>query len=310
VGWKPYFDAPTHQICRPHDDLAKHPLLRVYILQDPQIPVCTLYASTSLHSLILLLETYRISTPRRFGKTISVCLFVAALICACPNIEISIYSTCKFHSPACCRQKNRCFSLRSASITRQCFWRRWGQTTRVHHWCQRVYRQTDQPETSTKHSQVHVHHRRRFENFADGIFKKELRRSRNARIRIQVRHKATELVSIKGIARTWSTLALLVVFRKFSGSVWSFYLYIFYMPFTTCEPFSEVFFTKPQIQQRLSALSLSLCLSLSLFLSITHTRTFLCHSLSLSLSPALSPLRKAMSQGHVARPCTFARACE
>ena len=36
-----------------------------------------------------------ISTPRRFGKTISVCLFVAALIFACPNIEISIYSTCK-----------------------------------------------------------------------------------------------------------------------------------------------------------------------------------------------------------------------
>ena len=36
-----------------------------------------------------------ISTPRRFGKTISVCLFVAALIYACPSIEISIYSTCK-----------------------------------------------------------------------------------------------------------------------------------------------------------------------------------------------------------------------
>ena len=35
-----------------------------------------------------------ISTPRRFGKTISVCLFVAALLFACPNIEISIYSTC------------------------------------------------------------------------------------------------------------------------------------------------------------------------------------------------------------------------
>lgn len=36
-----------------------------------------------------------ISTPRRFGKTISVCLFVAALMFACPSIEISIYSTCK-----------------------------------------------------------------------------------------------------------------------------------------------------------------------------------------------------------------------
>jgi len=39
---------------------------------------------------------HRISTPRRFGKTIAVCLFVAALIYACPNIEISIYSTCNF----------------------------------------------------------------------------------------------------------------------------------------------------------------------------------------------------------------------
>lgn len=36
-----------------------------------------------------------ISTPRRFGKTISVCLFVAALLYAAPSIEISIYSTCK-----------------------------------------------------------------------------------------------------------------------------------------------------------------------------------------------------------------------
>lgn len=36
-----------------------------------------------------------ISTPRRFGKTVSVCLFVAALMFAAPSIEISIYSTCK-----------------------------------------------------------------------------------------------------------------------------------------------------------------------------------------------------------------------
>ena len=43
-------------------------------------------------------ETYQeclISTPRRFGKTISVCLFVAALLYSAPNVEISIYSTCK-----------------------------------------------------------------------------------------------------------------------------------------------------------------------------------------------------------------------
>lgn len=36
-----------------------------------------------------------ISTPRRFGKTISVSMFAAALIFSCPNVECSIYSTCK-----------------------------------------------------------------------------------------------------------------------------------------------------------------------------------------------------------------------
>ena len=36
-----------------------------------------------------------ISTPRRFGKTISISLFCAALIFACPQCECSIYSTCK-----------------------------------------------------------------------------------------------------------------------------------------------------------------------------------------------------------------------
>jgi hypothetical protein len=36
-----------------------------------------------------------ISTPRRFGKTISVSMFAAAMIFACPQFELSIYSTCK-----------------------------------------------------------------------------------------------------------------------------------------------------------------------------------------------------------------------
>ena len=35
-----------------------------------------------------------ISTPRRFGKTISVSMFAAAMLYATPNVEISIYSTC------------------------------------------------------------------------------------------------------------------------------------------------------------------------------------------------------------------------
>ena len=36
-----------------------------------------------------------ISTPRRFGKTISVSMFAAAMIFSVPNLECSIYSTCK-----------------------------------------------------------------------------------------------------------------------------------------------------------------------------------------------------------------------
>jgi hypothetical protein len=36
-----------------------------------------------------------VSTPRRFGKTISISMFAAALIFSCPSVECSIYSTCK-----------------------------------------------------------------------------------------------------------------------------------------------------------------------------------------------------------------------
>ena len=36
-----------------------------------------------------------VSTPRRFGKTISVSMFASAMMFACPNLELSIYSTCK-----------------------------------------------------------------------------------------------------------------------------------------------------------------------------------------------------------------------
>lgn len=36
-----------------------------------------------------------ISTPRRFGKTISVSMFAAAMMFSCPKFELSIYSTCK-----------------------------------------------------------------------------------------------------------------------------------------------------------------------------------------------------------------------
>jgi hypothetical protein len=51
-----------------------------------------------------ILETFKwahlaqeilISTPRRFGKTISVSMFAAAMMYSCASVEISIYSTCK-----------------------------------------------------------------------------------------------------------------------------------------------------------------------------------------------------------------------
>ncbi len=40
-----------------------------------------------------------VSTPRRFGKTISVSMFAAAMLYSCPNLEMSIYSTCKVSRP-------------------------------------------------------------------------------------------------------------------------------------------------------------------------------------------------------------------
>lgn len=42
-----------------------------------------------------LAQEILVSTPRRFGKTISVSMFAAAIIFSAPSIEVSIYSTCK-----------------------------------------------------------------------------------------------------------------------------------------------------------------------------------------------------------------------
>ena len=35
----------------------------------------------------------------RFGKTISVSMFAAAMLYSCPGLEMSIYSTCKVRAP-------------------------------------------------------------------------------------------------------------------------------------------------------------------------------------------------------------------
>lgn len=47
------------------------------------------------HGWDSLRQEILISTPRRFGKTISVSMFAAAMLFAAPNLEMSIYSTCK-----------------------------------------------------------------------------------------------------------------------------------------------------------------------------------------------------------------------
>lgn len=42
-----------------------------------------------------LAQEILVSTPRRFGKTISVSMFAAAMVFSAPGVEVSIYSTCK-----------------------------------------------------------------------------------------------------------------------------------------------------------------------------------------------------------------------
>jgi hypothetical protein len=52
-----------------------------------------------------------ISTPRRFGKTISVSMFAAAMLYSAPCVEISIYATCKRISQKLLRNVVKFFDL-------------------------------------------------------------------------------------------------------------------------------------------------------------------------------------------------------
>lgn len=58
-----------------------------------------------------LAQEILISTPRRFGKTISVSLFSAALVYSCAGVELSIYSTCKRISAKLLRNVVKFFRL-------------------------------------------------------------------------------------------------------------------------------------------------------------------------------------------------------
>ena len=55
-----------------------------------------------VHGWDNLSQEVLVSTPRRFGKTISVSMFAAAMLYSCPNLEMSIYSTCKVTTQHSC----------------------------------------------------------------------------------------------------------------------------------------------------------------------------------------------------------------
>ena len=57
-----------------------------------------------------LAQEVLISTPRRFGKTISVSMFAAAMMFAAPRVELSIYSTCKRISQKLLRNVQKFFN--------------------------------------------------------------------------------------------------------------------------------------------------------------------------------------------------------
>lgn len=75
-----------------------------------------------------LAQEVLVSTPRRFGKTISVSMFAAAMLYSCPNLEMSIYSTCKVrpgrtgYSLFALKRARRSASRRSSCATSRSSW--------------------------------------------------------------------------------------------------------------------------------------------------------------------------------------------
>ena len=69
---------------------------RVFFKMDPPGAFARAHQKIlDLNGWDTLSQEILISTPRRFGKTISVSMFAAAMLFSCTNIELSIYSTCK-----------------------------------------------------------------------------------------------------------------------------------------------------------------------------------------------------------------------
>ena len=69
---------------------------RVFFKMDPPGAFARAHQKIlDLNGWDTLSQEILISTPRRFGKTISVSMFAAAMLVSCTNVELSIYSTCK-----------------------------------------------------------------------------------------------------------------------------------------------------------------------------------------------------------------------
>jgi hypothetical protein len=89
-GWnRSYHQRPFH------DDFLKACTRSFWKLEPPGQFVRDHQKVLLLNSWDHIAQEILISTPRRFGKTISVSMFCAAMLLACPCVEISIYSTCK-----------------------------------------------------------------------------------------------------------------------------------------------------------------------------------------------------------------------
>lgn len=78
-----------------HDDFLKACTRSFWKLEPPGQFARDHQAVLRANSWDHIAQEILISTPRRFGKTISVSMFCAAMLLACPGVEISIYSTCK-----------------------------------------------------------------------------------------------------------------------------------------------------------------------------------------------------------------------
>ena len=106
AGWKRSY----HQRLF-HDDFLKA-CTRTFFKTEPPGTFAKEHAKIlEVNSWEHLASEVLISTPRRFGKTISVSMFAAGIMFAAPSVELSIYSTCKRISQKLLRNVNKFFDI-------------------------------------------------------------------------------------------------------------------------------------------------------------------------------------------------------